>query len=65
MTEAPNKVIATRDNAIQESQMNSSAVPNGNDSDFAVTPKVIDHFDLADIPQEVINHILIGMIFIF
>lgn len=61
VTEVQNKVIATRDNAIQEHHVDPNNTYNGNNSEVTTHKKTFNEkFNLADIPQEVINEILIG-----
>lgn len=59
-TDIQNKVITTRDNGIQEHHVDSFNTQNAT-SDVTSDKKTFNEkFNLADIPQEIINQILIG-----
>lgn len=58
-TDIQNKVITTRDNGVQEQHVDPLNTQNS--SDVTSNKKTFNEkFNLADIPQEIINQILIG-----
>lgn len=61
ITEVQNKVITTRENAIQEHHVDPNNTEKANNSEVIPNKKTFNEkFNLADIPQEIINQILIG-----
>ncbi|XP_063700935.1 chaoptin [Culicoides brevitarsis] len=61
-TDIQNKVITTRENGLGTQEQHVDTENDTNDQDVTERKTFGERFNLADIPQEVINQILIGLI---